>query len=67
MFKHVRWREARFIGRTSVGVRFVLLFWVRESVRAMERENKRSLNDVLGPLKNDDSDFAKNVLRELNK
>ena len=38
-----------------------------EGVRAMERENKRSLNNVLGPLKNDDSDFAKNVLREINK
>jgi hypothetical protein len=38
-----------------------------EGIRAMEREYKRSQNDILGLLKNDDSDFARDVLRELNK
>lgn len=38
-----------------------------EGIRAMERENKRSQNDLLNELKNDDSDFARDVLREFNK
>jgi len=38
-----------------------------EGIRAMERENKRSQNDFLNELKNDDSDFARDVLREFNK
>jgi len=38
-----------------------------EGIRAMERENKRSKNDFLNELKNDDSDFARDVLREFNK
>tara|TARA_X000001382_G_scaffold56206_1_gene38489 strand:+ start:63 stop:341 length:279 start_codon:yes stop_codon:yes gene_type:complete len=38
-----------------------------EGIRAMERENKRSQNDLLDELKNDDSDFARDVLREFNK
>ena len=38
-----------------------------EGIRATEREYKRSQNDILGLLKNDDSDFARDVLRELNK
>lgn len=38
-----------------------------EGIRAMERENKRSQNDILDQLKNDDSDFARDVLREFNK
>jgi len=38
-----------------------------EGVRAMVRENRRSKNDFLNELKDDNSDFARDVLREFNK
>lgn len=38
-----------------------------EGVRAMEREDKRRLKSIYNNLGKDNSDFAKDVLREINK